>query len=59
MLVVHHNNQVLEFVIADGIVNRLPICICIGGRQLTNLRFADDIEGLAGSGIELRQLVAE
>ena len=29
----------------------------IGGRQLTNLGFADDIDGLAGSEIELRQLM--
>ena len=28
-----------------------------GGRTLTNLRFADDIDGLAGEGEELAKLV--
>ena len=32
--------------------------VSIGGRQLTNLRFADDIDGLAGSETKLRQLVS-
>ena len=31
--------------------------VCIGGRSITNLRFADDIDGLAGSEEELPQLV--
>ena len=31
--------------------------VSIGGRPITNLRFADDIDGLAGSEEELRQLV--
>ena len=30
----------------------------IGGRQFTNLRFADDIDELSGSETELRQLVS-
>ena len=32
--------------------------VCIGGRQLTNQIFADDIDGHAGSETELRQLVS-
>ncbi|XP_076458579.1 uncharacterized protein LOC143292278 [Babylonia areolata] len=31
--------------------------VTIGGRTVTNLRFADDIEGLAGSETELSNLV--
>ena len=31
--------------------------VSIGGRPLTNLRFADDIDGLAGSDEELRELL--
>ena len=31
--------------------------VSIGGRQLTNLRFADDVDGLVGSETELRRLV--
>ena len=31
--------------------------VSIAGRTITNLRFADDIDGLAGSGQELAQLV--
>ena len=31
--------------------------VSIGGRTITNLRFADDIDGLAGSEEELRELV--
>ena len=31
--------------------------VSIGGRPLTNLRFADDIDGLAGSEEELRELL--
>ena len=31
--------------------------VSIGGRQLTNSRFADVIDGLVGSKTELRQLV--
>ncbi len=32
--------------------------VSIGGRSLTNLRFADDIDGLAGSEAELLELVS-
>ena len=31
--------------------------VCIGGQIITNLRFADDIDGLAGSEEELEELV--
>ena len=31
--------------------------VSVGGRNITNLRFADDIDGLAGSEEELRNLV--
>ena len=31
--------------------------VSIGGRTITNLRFADDIDGLAGGGEELANLV--
>ena len=31
--------------------------LSIGGRIITNLRFADDIDGLAGNKEELAQLV--
>ena len=37
-----------------GLYNNL---LSIGGRPITNLRFADDIDGIAGSEKELRQLV--
>ena len=30
--------------------------VSIGGRKITNLRFADDIDGLAGTEEELRNL---
>ena len=32
--------------------------VSIGGRQMTNLRFEDDIDGLVGSKTEIRQLVS-
>ena len=31
--------------------------VCIGGRPITNFRFADDIDGLAGEEEELAKLV--
>ena len=31
--------------------------VSIGGRTITNVRFADDIDGLAGEGEELAKLV--
>ena len=31
--------------------------VSIGGKTITNLRFADDIDGLAGEEVELAKLV--
>ena len=31
--------------------------VSIGGRTITNIRFADDIDGLAGEEVELANLV--
>ena len=31
--------------------------VSVGGRPVTNLRFADDIDGLAGSQAELAELI--
>ena len=33
--------------------------VSIGGRKITNLRFADDIDGLAGSEKELKSLMTK
>ena len=33
------------------------VAVSIGGRTITNLQFADDIDGLAGGGEELAKLV--
>ena len=33
--------------------------VSIGGRSITNLHFADDIDGLAGSEDELKELAAK
>ena len=35
----------------------LSLCVSIGGRTITNLHFADDIDGLAGEEEELAKLV--
>ena len=35
----------------------LLLCVSIGGRTITNLRFVDDIDGLAGEEEELAKLV--
>ena len=43
----------LERIMADALENYQ----CIGGRTITNLRFADDIDGLAGDEQELVNLV--
>ena len=40
----------------DAIEDHLGI-VSIGGRTITNLRFADDIDGLAGEKEELAKLV--
>lgn len=46
----------LERIMADGLEN-FNGSVCIRGRTITNLRFADDIDGLAGSEEELLRLV--
>ena len=49
-------NLFLEKIMTDALDGH--VCsVSIGGRPITNLRFADDIDGLAGSEEELRQLV--
>ena len=46
----------LEKIMTDALDGHVG-SVSIGGRPITNLRFADDIDGLAGSEEELRQLV--
>ena len=46
---------VLERIMTDTL-DRHVGTVSIGGKQLANLKFADDIYGLAGSETELRQL---
>ena len=49
-------NLFLEKIMTDALDGHVG-SVSIGGRPITNLRFADDIDGLAGSEEELRQLV--
>ena len=49
-------NIFLERIIADAVEDREGT-VSIGGRTITNLRFADDIDGLAGDEGELSNLV--
>ena len=49
-------NIYLERIITDAIED-LEDIVSIGGRTITNLRFADDIDGLAGEEEELAKLV--
>ncbi|KAK2177396.1 hypothetical protein NP493_599g02057 [Ridgeia piscesae] len=49
-------NIFLERIMTDALNNHEGT-ICIGGRSITNLRFADDIDGLAGREEELADLV--
>ena len=51
-----HPNIFLERIITDAIEDHKGI-VSIGGRTITNLRFADDIDGLAGEEEELAKLV--
>ena len=46
----------LERIMDDALENHVGT-VRIGGRTVTNLRFADDIDGLAGSEQELAELV--
>ena len=41
----------------DEALNDHEGSVSIGGRNITNLRFADDIDGLAGNARELKDLV--
>ena len=49
-------NVFLEKIMADALEHHQGT-VSIGGRTITNLRFADDIDGLAGSEQELSNLV--
>ena len=49
-------NIFLERIMADALEDHKST-VCIGGRTISNLRFADDIDGLAGSELELANLV--
>ena len=49
-------NIFLERIMTDAIEDH-ESAVSIGGRTITNLRFADDIDGLAGAGEELANLV--
>ena len=49
-------NIFLERIMADALEDHKST-VSIGGRTISNLRFADDIDGLAGSELELANLV--
>ena len=49
-------NIFLERIMADALEDHKST-VSIGGRTISNLRFADDIDGLAGSELELASLV--
>ena len=49
-------NIFLERIMADALEDHKST-VSIGGRTISNLRFADDIDGLAGSQLELANLV--
>ena len=49
-------NILLERIMADALEDHKST-VSIGGRTISNLRFADDIDGLAGSKLELANLV--
>ena len=49
-------NILLERIMTDALEGHEGT-ISIGGRVITNLRFADDIDGIAGSETELENLV--
>ena len=51
-----HFNIFLERIMADALEDHEGT-VSIGGRTITNLRFADDIDGLAGQEQELVKLV--
>ena len=49
-------NIFLERIMCDAL-HEHKSTVSIGGRPVTNLRFADDIDGLAGSQAELAELI--
>ena len=49
-------NIFLETIMADALADHKST-VSIGGRTISNLRFPDDIDGLAGSELELSNLV--
>lgn len=51
-------NIYLEKIMTDALDDHVGT-VSIGGRPVTNLRFADDIDGLAGSEDELRELITK
>ncbi|GFN74782.1 endonuclease-reverse transcriptase [Plakobranchus ocellatus] len=51
-------NIFLEIIMTDALEDHCGI-VSIGGRPITNLRFADDIAGLAGNECELASLVEQ
>ena len=50
-------NIFLERIMTDALGDHHEGTVSIGGRTITNLRFADDIDGLAGEEEELANLV--
>ena len=52
------SNLFLERIMTDVLENHVGT-ISIGGRIITNLRFANDIDGLAGSEDELKEFTAK
>ena len=49
-------NIFLERIMTDALEN-FEGSVSIGGRKISNLRFADDIDGLAGSEEKLKSLI--
>ena len=49
-------NIFLERIMADALEDH-KLSVSIGGRTISNLRFADDVNGLAGSELQLANLV--
>ena len=52
----HPRQHILERIMTDALEDREGT-VSIGGRTITNLHFADDIDGLAGEEKELKKLV--
>ena len=48
----------LEWIMRETLENHTGT-VCIGGRNITNLRFADDIDGIAGKEAKLANLVRQ